>query len=111
MMYTSARWQITPEAKELFVLPIFSIVCFVFTYRNVRVAPPLGFALAFISGLLIDIVCAVDLAHLMPEVGLTTFYQGIGGAGNKDGLFIVPIFTYLTLQYAQFRQGYRLAWL
>lgn len=105
LMYVTARWEITEETQFLFILPFFAFFCFYLSYKRIEVSPSLAYALTFISGLLIDVLCAIDLSKSMEPGQQSRFYEGVGGAGFQDGLFILPILSYFVIQYVRHRQN------
>ncbi|MCW5623026.1 MAG: hypothetical protein KIS79_18080 [Burkholderiales bacterium] len=100
--YLCATWVITPETESLYIYSAFSVACLCLSFKRICVPPVLTFALTFVSLLSVDLLHALTRA-LMMGTPLETFYWGVGGAGIKDSLFIVPALTAVMVAYAQTR--------
>ncbi len=104
------RWEVTAEVQRLYIYSACSVACLLLLFRRIYVAPALAYALTFLA------LWWVDMAHALCralECGdLERFYVGVGGAGARDGLVLVPLLTALAITYAAGRiraRGERLA--
>ncbi|HZP85330.1 MAG TPA: hypothetical protein VFB54_00820 [Burkholderiales bacterium] len=100
--YGCAYWVITPEAESLYIFSAFSVACAFLLFRRRSVPPALAFALTFLS------LFSVDMSHALARaitVGLPLdrFYLGVGGAGLRDSLLVMPSLTAMTVAYARLR--------
>jgi hypothetical protein len=100
--YYCARWVITPEFETLYIYSAFSIVCALLLFNRVYVPPALAFALTFLALWWVDVAHALCRA-LECNAPIDRFFLGVGGAGLRDGLLLVPIMTALALGYGALR--------
>ncbi|MCC7547862.1 MAG: hypothetical protein IT532_08855 [Burkholderiales bacterium] len=100
--YLCATWVISAEQQSLYIYSAFSVACALMLFGRVCVPPALAFALTFASLLCVDLLHAFTRA-LMTGASLQTFYWGVGGAGARDSLFVMPALTALVLAYGQVR--------
>jgi hypothetical protein len=100
--FYSARWEFTLETDQLYIYSAFSVACVVLLFRRVYVSPALAYALTFLSLWSVDITCALSRTV---ECGapLWQFYVGVGGAGFRDALFLLPLLTAAAVIYARGR--------
>ncbi|HTS54991.1 MAG TPA: hypothetical protein VMH26_17095 [Burkholderiales bacterium] len=109
--YCCARWELTSDMEQLYIYSAFSVVCLLLLFRRVYVSPALAYALTFLSLWLVDVTCALSRA-LECGAPLSGFYVGVGGAGARDALFLLPLLTAAAVAYATSRieaRGERLA--
>jgi hypothetical protein len=106
-----ARWEVTEEVQRLYIYSAFSVACLLLLFKRIYVAPPLVYALTFLALWWVDVAHALCRA-LECGAELERFYVGVGGAGAKDGLVLVPLLTAAAVAYAAGRiraRGERLA--
>jgi hypothetical protein len=104
--YYCARWIVTGEVQQLYIYSAFSVVCALLLYKRIYVPPALAFALTFLSLWWVDVTRAFCRA-LECDVPLDRFYLGVGGAGARDALLLVPLLTALIVAYAANRMRAR----
>ncbi len=104
LMYATAHWRETEHAVSLHILAWFSMACVYFAWRRKPVTPALAYSLTFFSLFWVDLAHALALA-LRSNASLSTFYQGVGGAGWYDGLFLFPPLAAAAIAYAQWRHA------
>lgn len=105
LMYATAHWRETEQALSLHILAWFSMACVYLAWRRKPVTPGLAYSLTFFSLFWVDLAHA--MAHaLRTHAPLNTFYQGIGGAGWYDGLFLFPPLAAAAIAYAQWRHAH-----
>jgi hypothetical protein len=97
--YFCARWIVTPEYQALYIYSAFSVICALLLFKRILVPPALAFALTFLSLWWVDVTRAFCWALECGEP-IDQFYLGVGGAGTRDALFIVPLATALMVAYA-----------
>jgi hypothetical protein len=97
--YFCARWIVTAEYEALYIYSAFSVICALLLFKRILVPPALAFALTFLSLWWVDMTRAFCWAL---ECGdpIDQFYLGVGGAGLRDALLIVPLATGLMVAYA-----------
>jgi len=100
--YLCATWVITAQQESLYIYSAFSVACAFLLFRRVCVPPALAFALTFVSLFCVDMLHAFTHA-LFTGSSLATFYRGVGGAGARDSLLIMPALTALVVAYGQVR--------
>ena len=100
--FYSARWELTSEAHQLYIYSAFSVACIVLLFKRVYVAPALAYALTFLSLWTVDVGYALSKT-LECGAPLWTFYVGVGGAGFRDALFLLPLMTAAAVVYARRR--------
>ena len=100
--YLCATWVVTSEQQSLYIYSAFSVACAFLLYRRVCVPPALAFALTFVALLCVDLAHAITRA-IVTGSSLQTFYWGVGGAGARDSLFVMPALTALVMAYGQLR--------
>jgi len=94
-----ARWEATSEVQQLFIYSGFSVACLLLAFNRIYVSPVLAYALTFLSLWWVDVTQA--LCHAI-ECGapLDRFYEGVGGGGLSDALFLIPLITAGAASYA-----------
>jgi hypothetical protein len=97
--YYCAQWVVTPQFQQLYIYSAFSVVCALLLFKRIYVPPALAFALTFLALLWVDIVRAFCWA-LECGVPIEQFYLGVGGAGMRDALLLVPLLTAASVAYA-----------
>jgi hypothetical protein len=111
LSFYCARWEITEEVHRLYIYSAFSVACLLLLFRRIYVAPALVYALTFLGLWWVDVAHALCRA-LECGLDLDRFYVGVGGAGARDGLVLVPLLTAAAVAYAARRiraRGERLA--
>src|SRR5262249_19161902 len=88
--YYCARWELTSDSVQLYLFSAFSVACPLLLFRRVYVSPALVYALTFLSLWLVDMACAL-LRTLEYGAPITGFYVGVGAAGMRDALFLLPL--------------------
>lgn len=109
--YCCARWEEEAGMATLYIYSAFSVACALLVFKRFYLSPALAFALTFLSLFWVDVAQAFWRA-LEHDIPLEQFYIGIGGAGLRDALFVVPLLTGATVAYAICRiraRGERLA--
>jgi len=94
-----ARWEITSEVQQLYIYSAFSVACALLLFKRLYLAPPLAYALTYLSLWWVDVVQALRHA-LVSGNAIDQFYLGVGGAGLMDALVLVPLLTALGVAYA-----------
>jgi hypothetical protein len=97
--YYCARWVVTPAYEQLYVYSAFSVVCALLLFKRIFVPPALTFALTFLSLWWVDVTRALCWA-LECGAPIEQFYVGVGGAGARDALVLVPLLTAGSVAYA-----------
>ena len=97
--YYCARWELTSDTVQLYLFSAFSVACLLLLFRRVYVSPALAFALTFLSLWLVDMTCAL-LRALESGAPISSFYVGVGAAGMRDALFLLPLLTAAAVAYA-----------
>ena len=97
--YYCARWELTSDSVQLYLFSAFSVACLLLLFRRVYVPPALAYALTFLSLWLVDMACAL-LRTPESGVSLSDFYVGVGAAGMRDALFLLPLLTAAAVAYA-----------
>ncbi len=100
--YLCATWVITAEHESLYIYSAFSVACALLLFKRIYVPPALAFALTFVSLFCVDMLHALTHAWI-GGASLIGFYRGVGGAGARDSLLIMPALTALVIAYAQLR--------
>ena len=100
--FYSARWELTSESHQLYIYSAFSVACIVLLFKRVYVAPALAYALTFLSLWMVDVSYALSRT-LECGAPLSHFYVGVGGAGFRDALFLLPLLTAAAVAYARSR--------
>ncbi len=100
--YLCATWVITSEQQSLYIYSAFSVACAFLLFKRVCVPPALAFALTFVALLSVDLTHAFTRA-IVTGSSLQTFYWGVGGAGMRDSLIVMPALTALAMAYGQMR--------
>jgi len=109
--YLTARWVVTSEVEQLYIYSAFSVACAVLLFKRIYVPPPLAFALTFFSLWWVDVIQAFWRA-LECDAPIELFFHGVGGAGARDALLLVPLLTAAFIAYGANRiraRGERLA--
>lgn len=101
--YTSAKWNVTEELRQLFILPcaFFSVAGLL--WARIPISAHSAFAATYLSLWIVDMSMAMQLVH-DGEATWTTFFHGVGGAGYQDGLFVFPAVAAALVPYAVWRQ-------
>ena len=97
--YYCARWVVTPQFEQLYVYSAFSVVCALLLFKRIYIPPALAFALTFLSLWWVDVTRALCWA-LECGARIEHFYFGVGGAGFRDALLLVPLLTAASVAYA-----------
>jgi hypothetical protein len=97
--YYCARWVVTPDYQQLYIYSAFSVVCALLLFKRIYVPPALAFALTFLSLWWVDVTRALCWA-LECGMPIEQFYLGVGGAGARDALLVVPLLTAVIVAYA-----------
>lgn len=110
--YLCARWEHTSQGEvQLYIYSAFSVACVILLFKRIYVPPALAYALTFLSLWCVDITHA--LCRALDFGGpLSDFYYGVGGAGWRDALFLLPLGTAAAVAYAAARiqaRGERMA--
>jgi len=100
--YLCATWVITTEQQSLYIYSAFSVACALLLFGRVYVPAALAFALTFVALLCVDLAHAFTRA-LISGASLDTFYWGVGGAGARDSLLVMPVLTALVMAYGKLR--------
>jgi hypothetical protein len=100
--YYCARWELTSDMDQLYIYSAFSVACLLLLFRRVYVSPALAYALTFLSLWLVDVTCALSRT-LQCGAPLAQFYVGVGAAGMRDALFLLPLLTAAAVAYAASR--------
>jgi hypothetical protein len=100
--YYCAQWIVTPEYQQLYIYSAFSVVCALLLFKRIYVPPALAFALTFLALWWVDVTRAFCWA-LECGVPIEQFYLGVGGAGTRDALLLVPLLTAASVAYAASR--------
>lgn len=109
--YYCARWDMTPQGDQLYTYSAFSVACLLLLFKRIYVPPALAYALTFLSLWWVDVTHAL-CRMLECDLPLSQFYVGVGGAGLKDALFLLPLMTAAAVAYGASRiaaRGERLA--
>jgi hypothetical protein len=109
--YYCARWELSPEGDQLYTYSAFSVACLVLLFKRIYVPPALAYALTFLSLWWVDVTRAL-CRTLECDIPLSQFYVGVGGAGLRDALFLLPLMTAAAVAYGASRierRGERLA--
>jgi hypothetical protein len=109
--YYCARWDLSPEGDQLYTYSAFSVACLVLLFKRIYVPPALAYALTFLSLWWVDVTRAL-CRTLECDIPLSQFYVGVGGAGLRDALFLLPLMTAAAVAYGASRierRGERLA--
>ena len=109
--YFCARWDSSPDGDTLYTYSAFSIACLVLLFHRIYVPPALAYALTFLSLWWVDVTRAL-CRTLECDIPLSQFYVGVGGAGIRDALFLLPLMTAIAVAYGAsriVRRGERLA--
>ena len=104
--YYSAHWELTADGARLYIYSAFSIVCLLLVFKRIYVPPALAYSLTFLSLWWVDVTHAFCRA-LECDAPLAQFYVGVGGAGLRDALFLLPLLTAAAVAYATMRMGAR----
>jgi len=96
--YFCARWDSTPEGDQLYTFSAFSVACLILLFRRVYIPPALAYALTFVSLWGVDMTRAM-CRMLECDIPLWQFYIGVGGAGARDALFLLPLMTAAAVAY------------
>jgi hypothetical protein len=97
--YYCASWVVTSEYVQLYIYSAFSVACALLLFHRYYVPPALAFALTFLALWWVDVTRALCWA-LECGVPLEYFYRGVGGAGLRDGLVVIPLLTAVMVMYA-----------
>jgi hypothetical protein len=109
--YFTARWVVTAEVEQLYIYSAFSVACALLLFKRIYVPPALAFALTFLSLWWVDVTQAFCRA-LECDAPIELFFHGVGGAGLRDALVLVPLMTAASMAYGASRiraRGERLA--
>lgn len=93
-----ARWEVTPEVQQLYIYSAFSVACALLLFKRMYLAPPLAYALTYLSLWWVDVVQALRHA-IVSGTAIDHFYLGVGGAGATDALVLVPLATAILIAY------------
>lgn len=104
--YYCASWELTAEGARLYIYSAFSVVCLLLLFKRIYVPPALAYSLTFLSLWWVDVTRALCRA-LECDAPLAQFYVGVGGAGLRDALFLLPLLTAAAVAYAGMRMGAR----
>jgi hypothetical protein len=104
--YYCARWELTADGARLYVYSAFSVTCLLLLFNRIYVPPALAYSLTFLSLWWVDVTRAFCMA-LECDAPLDQFYEGVGGAGSHDALFLLPLLTAAAVAYAAMRMGAR----
>ncbi len=99
----TARWEVTSDAQQLFILPVMLAVVSYDMYRHRAWRARHAYAVTFLSLWSADMLHAANL-QAMGVLHGEVFYGGVGGAGLLDGLFIDPLAAAVICRYARWRQ-------
>ncbi len=99
----TARWQVSSEAVQLFILPVMLAVVSYDMYRCRAWRARHAYAVTFLSLWSADMLHAANL-KAMGLLNSDVYYGGVGGAGLMDGLFIDPLAAAAICKYARWRQ-------
>jgi len=97
-----SRWTHVGDLHQLCIFSAFSVASLLVLFKRMYIAPPLIYAMTFMSLGTVDVAAAFSHA-LEYDLPLSTFYYGVGGAGVGDALFIVPLLTAALAMYATAR--------
>ena len=94
-----AHWTVSSGCRSLSGYPVcaVSILCLSLFFKEARPSAGLGYSMVFFSELARDLVCGFRYA-LTHQMLTLHFFQGVGGAGWTDGLFLQPLFTALGIK-------------
>jgi len=104
--YYCARWELTAEGSQLYLYSAFSVACLLLLFNRISVPPALAYSLTFLSLWWVDVTHALCRA-LECDAPLAQFYVGVGGAGFRDALFLLPLLTAAAVAYGTMRIGAR----
>ena len=104
--YLCAYWVITTETQTLYIFSAFSVACLFLLFFRKSLPPALAFALTFMSLLFVDMSHALARA-MSGHFPIDRFYLGVGGAGWRDALIVVPLITAGMVAYARLRIRHR----
>jgi len=92
-----ARATITPEVVSLHIVPGATLIVCYLVWSGWYISPGLAFALTYATCLTVDVVLAQAVT------GADFNSEGIGGAGWRDGLLLLPTLTALAVMYGNWR--------
>jgi hypothetical protein len=102
----TARWSVTADTRELFILPWSFLGVALLLWSGVAISASTAYWLTFFSLWTTDMAKAMELVPA-GEASWQMFYYGVGGAGLQDGLVIFPLLSALLVHYAQWRRAGR----
>jgi len=100
--FMTARWEVTPDTRSLFILPCALFGVGVFLYCRKPVSACGAYAITFWSLWSTDMAKATELVA-QGEASWELFYYGVGGAAWRDGLAIFPPLAAALVHYAKWR--------
>jgi len=102
LSFSLARWAESGDLQQLYVYSSFSVACVLLVFRGLWISPALAYALTYLSLWWTDVMQAL-CRRLESDLPLDGFYVGVGGAGARDALLVVPLLTALAVGYADTR--------
>ena len=99
--YFNARWEVTAESRSLYAMPTSLIFMIIWIWCRNTISPLTVYSLVFVELFTVDLAKALELVPL--EHTLETFYWGIGGAGWRDALCIMPLIGAAYVPYLNWR--------
>lgn len=104
MSYMGSHWHITDDdCRQLFIMPFAFFSVSVMLWARVPVSAATAYAVTFLSMWTVDMAMATQLVQSQ-EVTWLSFFFGVGGAGYRDGLALLPIVSAALVHYANWRQ-------
>lgn len=83
----TARWSITEDTQQLFILPVVGI-WFLIKQLKIKQNPVHAWTATFTSFFIVDVMQAFLMRGVLDA---PVFYYGVGGAGLFDGLVVFPL--------------------
>lgn len=93
-----SRWHVDSERVALYLVPGATSVLMLLLWRGHRISPAYAFVITYLSTLPVDILLATQYVG-----SLEAALPGIGGAGLRDGLVMIPTLTALGVWYGTWR--------
>lgn len=97
-----ARWELTDEVQQLFIIPVMLLWVVLTLYRRRPCLSRQAYAACFTSLWVVDMAQA-GILQATGRLDNPEFYAGVGGAGYLDGLFVFPAIAAALPFYARLR--------
>lgn len=99
--YYLTWWVITDESVSLYMVDGFFIYLGFYLWTGSKITPGTAYVLTYFSMWSVDMIRGYELLwHVEPN----TWYYGVGGAGYKDGLCILPLISAMLIHYVAWRR-------